>query len=370
MFPRAVRVATIGGVDVRVDPSWVIILVVIVAVYRTAFVSPDRSTAVALGLAAATAVLFGLSVLVHELAHALEGTHRGAEVAGITLFVLGGATALRGGDRRARDEFAIAAIGPWSNVVLAALAGLVATGARGVGLDGVADVAGVIGWLNLGLALFNLVPGAPLDGGRVLRAGVWAMTGDRHRATVIAAWAGIVLAATLFAGAAWALGGGPGGLWGALWTAAIAAYVLRASITERSRGRLGRWLARRRAGDLAPAAPTVGPDAPAGAAAQLLDDTHRAVLVDDGGPVGLVPGDALRGADPATPVGTLMAPLDHLPRVAAASPADELSNLLDREQPFLLVTPDGSGDLGGAVSLSSLHAIDRAVRHAMREERT
>lgn len=366
MFPRAVHVATIGGVDLRVDPSWLLIVVILVLGYRSVFDEPGRSTAAAVGLAFATALLFALSVVVHELAHALEGTHRGAEVAGITLFVLGGVTALRGGDRRARDEFAVAAIGPWSNVVLAAIAGLVATGAHRMGLDAVGEVAGVVAWLNVGLALFNLVPGAPLDGGRVLRAGVWALTGDRHRATLVAAWAGVVFAVALFAFAAWSVLGGPAGLWGALWTAAIAAYVMHASLVERQRGRLGRWLAGHTARDLAPPAAVIGPDGSAEQAAALLDRRLGAVLVDDGGPVGLVTADDLDDAEPGSSVGVLVRPLHDLPRVPAGARGDALADLLDTDQPFVLLT---DGDDDGPVTLSSLHAIDGRVQETLRRER-
>lgn len=377
MFPRALRVASIGGVDLRVDPSWALVMVVLVVGYRSTFAIAGRSAAATVGLAVVTAVLFGLSVLVHELAHALEADHRGADVLGITLFALGGATAMRGIDRRARDEFAIAAIGPWSNIVLAALAGLVATGADRLELGAIAEVAGVIGWLNLGLALFNLVPGAPLDGGRVLRAGVWAVTGDRHRATLVAAWAGVTLSLGLFGLALWsAAGTGPGGVWAALWTGAIGAYVLHYSLVERQRGRLGRRLAAFPAGELAPRAATIGADATVGDARHLLDERIGAVLLDDGGVIGLVTADDLHAADAADPLRPLGRDLDELPRVADDAPGDRLANLLDAAQPFVLITPgaDRGGDVtttDGAtvttdtIGLSSLRAIDRRVQETL-----
>lgn len=371
MFPRARHIATIGGVDLRIDPSWFVVLIVLVVTYRSTFDAPGRSVAASLGLATATALLFGLSVLAHELAHALEGEHRGADVAGITLFALGGATALRGGDRRARDEFAVAAVGPWANVVLAAVAGLVATGAGLLALDGVAEVAGVLGWLNLGLALFNLVPGAPLDGGRVLRAGIWAVTGDRHRATVISAWAGIALGVVLLAAAVWSALGGPGGIWAGLWTGAIAAYVLSASVRERQRGRLNRWLARHRADDLAPRAATVGPTATVAMARQLLDERIGAVLVDDGGPVGMVTRADLDEAQDDAPIAPLVRGLGELPRVGIDDGGDALGDLLAPDEPFVLLTSHGTrGDDPDhhVVGLSSLRAIDRRVQSTMRGE--
>jgi Zn-dependent protease len=367
VFPRAFRVATIGGVDVRVDPSWFVIAIGVVLSYQRSF-ADGRSLSTAIAMATLASVLFTASVLIHELAHALEGTHRGAEVGGITLFLLGGVTALHSEDRRARDEFAIAAIGPWSNIVLAAAFGLGATGADQLGWAGVADVAGLLGWMNLGLALFNLVPGAPLDGGRVLRAGLWALTGDRHLATTAAAWFGLTFSTGLLVLAGWSILTVDGGVISGIWIGAIGGYMLYAARGELVRGRLSRWLAGYPAGVLAPATREVSADMTAGALtasmtpAQMLQRPGVWLVRGVDGPAGILTADALAAADPAARVDTLLRALDAVPQLSGDATADALVNLLDRDQPYVLL-----GD-GADARLSSLDLIDQAISAARRGE--
>lgn len=349
------RLTTFHGIDVRMAPSWLVVAAVIVWGYQRSFAGDQRSLATTLAMAGAVAVLFTLSVLLHEVAHAMEGRHRGVEVGGITLFLLGGATALRDPDRRAADEFAIAAVGPWSNVVLAAVFGLVAVGAGTQELDAVAEVAGLLGWLNLGLAAFNLVPGAPLDGGRVLRAAVWAVTGDRHRSTVVAAWVGVLLGLGMVGWAIWLVGWRTQ-LWAGAWIGVIGAYVLRSARMELTRGRLARWLAGFAARELTPATPRLAADAPVGDLVAAFRADPPAVLLDRAGePVGVVRPEDL-GEDAAGVAGDHAHALDDLPVVDASASGDRLVGLLDRQQPLVLVT-DTEGTW-----LSSLHLIDDRIR--------
>jgi PDZ domain-containing protein len=200
MFRRAVRVVTLGGVDVRLDPSLVLLAALLTwALFDRLGLRFAPMTALALALL--TSMLLLLSVLAHELGHALEARHRGLHVGGITLFALGGATELGGHGRSAREELAVAATGPWISVVIAAGAGIVATTAERLPAGDVAAavglVAGLVGWLNLGLAAFNLLPAAPLDGGRILHALLWRGLRDRGRATQVTSLLGIALGAGL-----------------------------------------------------------------------------------------------------------------------------------------------------------------------------
>lgn len=194
MFRRAVRVVTLGGVDVRLDPSLVLLVALLVWVL-TERLGQRFTTATAIGLAAIGSVLLVASVLAHELGHAVAARRRGLHVGGVTLFALGGATELGGHGRTPREELAVAATGPWISIVIAAAAGLVATGAErlpaGETAAAVGLLAGLIGWLNLGLAAFNLLPAAPLDGGRILHAVLWRGMRDRRRATLITSVLGI-----------------------------------------------------------------------------------------------------------------------------------------------------------------------------------
>jgi Zn-dependent protease len=197
---RAVRIATLAGVEVRLAPSLAIIAVVLVWTFTGRF-RADVGLATAVLMASSFAVLFFLTILAHELAHALEARHRDVEVHSVTLLLFGGVTEMHAHSQRPRDEFVIAAAGPYVSLVCAAAFALVATFAGDVlpaaAAGPVAEVAGLLAWWNLLLALFNLVPGAPLDGGRILRAGLWLLLGDRLRALRIAVRCGQALGIAL-----------------------------------------------------------------------------------------------------------------------------------------------------------------------------
>jgi Zn-dependent protease len=250
MFTRAVRVATVRGVEVRLDPSLLLIVVLLVWTLRGRFALRFDPT-LALTLTLLTSVLVILSVLAHELGHALEALQRGGRVGGITLFALGGATELGDHGRTPRDELGVAAIGPWVSLVLAAAFGLVATGAENLPASTMAAavglVAGVLGWSNLGLAVFNALPAAPLDGGRMLHALVWRVTRDRAVATTVSALLGQLLGAVLIVLGAWTLAVGspfvPAGgtaprlltATGGVWSVLVGVFLVVGARAERRR---------------------------------------------------------------------------------------------------------------------------------------
>jgi Zn-dependent protease len=200
MFPRALRLIRIVGVDVRLDPSLLLFAVLIVWTFTSRF-AVRYGLGVALLMASFGMLAFFGSILAHELAHALEARHRGMHVEGVTLFLFGGVTEMHAHGQTARDELAVAAVGPYVSLLCAAVFGLLATFAADLFRTAVAgplaEVAGLLGWLNLALAAFNLVPGAPLDGGRVLRAILWLTLRDRMRALRISVRAGQALALAL-----------------------------------------------------------------------------------------------------------------------------------------------------------------------------
>jgi Zn-dependent protease/predicted transcriptional regulator len=229
MFGTSWRVARIAGVEVRVDSSWVVIaLLITYSMYlRLSALYPELSGGGAVGLAIGSAVLFFGSVLVHELAHALVSQARGIRVQDITLFLFGGATRARVDSRGPGDEFVIAVVGPLTSGLLAALFGLVA----GLGGDVLSrpleGTFGYLAWTNLLLAAFNLVPGFPLDGGRLLRAAIWKTTGSLPRATRVASLAGQAVGWLLVAGGvAWLLAGD---LAGGIWFAFIGWFLVQAA---------------------------------------------------------------------------------------------------------------------------------------------
>lgn len=187
----------VRGVPVRVDGSWFfsVALVIFFLFSRYQALLGDLGTSTVLLSAAAYTVLFFGSVLLHEFGHAFASLDRGIPVAGITLFALGGVTESTREAERARDEFVIVGIGPFVSLVLAGLFGLLFLLVETARAP--AAVLGFAAWTNLALAVFNAVPGYPLDGGRLLRSVLWGVTGRPHLATRWAARVGQVFAVAL-----------------------------------------------------------------------------------------------------------------------------------------------------------------------------
>jgi Zn-dependent protease/CBS domain-containing protein len=206
----------------------VIALLITYSMYlRFSILYPDLSGAGAVGIAILAAVLFFGSVLIHELAHALVSQARGIRVQDITLFLFGGATRARVESRGPGDEFLIAVVGPLTSVVLAALFGVVNVLARDALPSPLAGALGYLAWVNLVLAGFNLVPGFPLDGGRLLRSAIWKATGSLGRATRVASLAGQAVGWLLVAaGVVYLLAGN---LAGGIWFAFIGWFLVQAA---------------------------------------------------------------------------------------------------------------------------------------------
>jgi Zn-dependent protease len=188
---------------------------------------PGRSLTAYWTAGAAGALLVVGSILLHEIGHAIAARRAGLGVARITLSFVGGTSEVVGAIRHARDELVIAAAGPitsFAAMVVAAVVHVVIVETSGPGLS--ATIAALVGVANLALVLLNAVPGLPLDGGRVLRAVVWAITGRPEAATRIAAAAGRRFGELLIATAVFASAFGFVAL--ALW-AALLGFVLRES---------------------------------------------------------------------------------------------------------------------------------------------
>ena len=186
----SIRLGRVFGVEVGVHPSWLVIAFLItysLAVGQFPFQYRGWSDELYWIVAAATSVLFFVSVLAHELSHALVARRFGLSVTGITLFIFGGAATLEGEPARPRDEALIAAAGPLSSLAIGALLLLIDA------LIAQPQLGALLGWLgliNLSLGVFNLIPGFPMDGGRILRALLWHLRGDRFAATRNAALVG------------------------------------------------------------------------------------------------------------------------------------------------------------------------------------
>ena len=189
-----IRIARFFGIEVRLDPSWFVVFFLVIWTFsQVAFPRrhPGLGSEVYLGMAVAGALLFFASVLLHELAHSAVAQALGIEVEGITLFIFGGMARIRSEATKPKDEFLITVVGPLSSaaigLVLVAFARAGAWGGIPVAFTGVAQYLGL---LNFALAVFNLIPGFPLDGGRLLRSIVWHLTGDLRKATRLASLTG------------------------------------------------------------------------------------------------------------------------------------------------------------------------------------
>jgi Zn-dependent protease/predicted transcriptional regulator len=202
-MPRGWRIGRIGGIDIRIDPSWPVIALLITFNMWAQFADRARFTgtsmAVSLLLAVATSALFFLSILAHELAHAGVCRIRDIPVGGITLMFFGGATEAKIESRGPADEFLVTAAGPLASVAVGGLfLGLRAVGS-GSGESDVEVMLRYLGSVNIVLGVFNLLPGFPLDGGRLLRAAVWRVTGSLPRATRVAARGGQLVGGLMIA---------------------------------------------------------------------------------------------------------------------------------------------------------------------------
>jgi len=244
---RGWRIGRIFGIEITVDPSWFII--VGLTVYIFGFLEFPRELnpramrpradwfSVSLGILTSL-LLFG-SVLLHELSHSWMAIQRGIPVKRITLFIFGGVAQISKEPDRPFSEFLIAIMGPLMSVALAAIFGaawlwlqiLNSTDTLGVSLTPLILVTNIIFQVNGTLALFNLAPGFPLDGGRVLRAALWGFSHNIKRATLWASRLGQLIALLLIGSAVvvYFAGYGIGGIWNAmiglfLWNAATDGY--------------------------------------------------------------------------------------------------------------------------------------------------
>ena len=243
-----IKLGRILGVKVGLHFSWLIIALLIVFSLATRFqaMHADWGGVVIWATAIVTAALFFASIVVHELSHAMAARARGLPVRSITLFALGGVADIEKEASDAKSEFRIAIVGPIASAAigLACLALAWVLGWTALDEPGTPLTAMLVwlGYINLALAAFNMIPGFPLDGGRVLRAIIWATTGDKARATRTAALTGQVIAFGFiaFGVARFFSGADLGGLWIAFigWFLFGAAHAsqAQASVIEALRG--------------------------------------------------------------------------------------------------------------------------------------
>lgn len=360
-LPGGVRLGRVLGVPIIVDWSLLIIFLLIAANLGLGLFPawhPEWSAALTWSVALAAAVLFFASVLAHELSHAVVARARGIPVSSITLFIFGGVAHMEDEPRSPKDEFLMAAVGPVVSIVIGVLATLGAYALAGDALarldletaeatrdatpvmHAVGPLATLLLWLgpiNVVLGLFNLIPGFPLDGGRVARSIAWWATGDLVKATRWAAGAGRVFAWVLMGIGVVELFTGPAvqGVWLLLigWFLNNAAQQSYAQVLMR------------RALDDVPVTRVmftrVGTMAPEvsveGFVREFLLATDQAcwpVVADDGRLLGIVTMDDVRRVPqaqwPMTMVTQIMTPAERLASVPPTADAEEALRLLSR----------------------------------------
>lgn len=202
--PRLLRLGSVLGVPVFITPSWVLVAAFVTVSYA-GFLKDQitgASTAVSYALGLVFALALAASVLLHEFGHTVVSTLLGLPVRRIVVFLLGGISEIEGEPSRPRDEFAIAAAGPLVSFLLAALCwaiGLLPDRDSALGV-----MLLLLAWSNLAIAVFNVLPGLPLDGGRLVQALIWTVSRSRLTGIRLASWSGrgvaVLLALAILAG--------------------------------------------------------------------------------------------------------------------------------------------------------------------------
>ena len=245
---QQIKLGKIFGIEIGLHYSWLIIALLItftlVGYFHESY--PAWSEGVIWAFATLTSLFFFTAIVVHELSHALVARSRGLPVRNITLFALGGVAQIEREPADAKTEFWMAMVGPITSFVIGFLCLGVnyALGWKPMTLPPTPLSAMLmwLGYINIGLAIFNLIPGFPLDGGRVLRSVIWWINGDARRATQLAAGVGQVVAVGfIFLGIVrFFNGAGIAGLWmsfiGWFLLNAATSSTAQADVLERLRG--------------------------------------------------------------------------------------------------------------------------------------
>jgi len=186
------RIGRLFGIEIRIDSSWFIIFVLFSWVLAADYFPrnfPDWTRGLYWAVGTVTSLLLFASVLAHELAHSLVALKQGEKVRSITLFILGGVAQISEEPKQPLKEFLMALVGPLSSLVIACLFLILSLVLRGISSPLRAS-ASYLAVINTVLALFNLLPGFPMDGGRILRSIIWKITGNLKKATRVASLVG------------------------------------------------------------------------------------------------------------------------------------------------------------------------------------
>ena len=362
----------IAGIHVGLNWSLLVVVALIAWSLATSILpsaSPGHSSGAYWAAGVVSAVVFLASLLAHELAHSIVATRRGVRVEGITLWLFGGVSRISGDANSPATQALFTFVGPLTSLVLGAVFYIVAIAIGGGAHPGlVAATLSWLGYINIVLGIFNLVPAFPLDGGRLLQSLIWLRTGDRQRATRIAARIGmgfgylliaLGLATFLFAGS----------VFGGVWYVFLGWFLLNAARSEEVGGMIRQALAGVSVRDVMTPNPVQAPDniSVEDALRDVLASRHSTLPTHDstGRLTGLLTLAALKRVAPDARATTLIkdvaCPMD---AVSTAAPADPVTNLLS--------VSDGCGegrtlilDGGRLVGIISPSDINRLVQRSV-----
>lgn len=342
------------GIEIKVDSSWLIVFGLVTwSLARSYFPEeyPSWETWLHWAIGAVTSILFFASVLGHELAHSLVAIRQGEKVRGITLFIFGGVAELTEEPDRPAKEFLMALAGPLASLVIAAFFALLWLLTRNF-FEPVSALGRYLATINGSLALFNLIPGFPLDGGRVLRAVIWSITENLRLATRVASWVGQAVALLfIFIGILQV----SAGQWiNGLWIAFIGWFLNNAALTGYRQVVMRDMLRDVHLDDLKAATyEAVGPDL---TLQKLVDDyvlrrrEHAYPVVEEGQLLGIICLHDVKAVPrekwEATPVSQVMTPWERLQTVSAGDDANTVLSRLGAHDVHQLPVVEGRRLIG------------------------
>jgi Zn-dependent protease/CBS domain-containing protein len=364
--PGTLRIGTLAGSNVYVTTSWFLVaaLIAVVVAPRVEQVQPGLGPwKYVAGLA--FAVLLYLAVLMHEASHAFMARRHGFVIESITLHFLGGVTEIDGPARTPRQEFLIAVVGPLASLAV----GVAAWAAAAAAPAGLLEAAlWALAGANILIGVLNLVPGLPLDGGRVLKAGVWAVTGDQYRGTLAAGWGGRLTAVAVlawpFAQEHWL--GTPATVLDYVLVLVVAAFLWMGATAAMAHARLRSRLPHLAARPLARRTLTVPEDLPLGEAVRRAQEAEAGSIVtvtSAGRPTGIVSEAAVQATPearrPWVAVSAVARTLEEGLSLPATLAGEELILAISRRpaDEYLLLEEDGT-----VLGVLTTADVDRAFR--------
>lgn len=301
-----IRLGRVFGIEIGLHYSWLIIAVLIALSLASYFGSthPEWGSGIIWSMAIVSALLFFISIVVHELSHALVARRNGLPVHSITLFALGGVAQIEKEAENARTEFWLGIIGPITSMAIGIICLTIALAIGWTFADTpTTPPIAILVWLgsiNIGLAIFNMVPGFPMDGGRVMRAVIWWIKGDAAASTRIASMIGQSIAVGFIVLGLLAFFGGSG--FGGLWIAFIGWFLLNSARATYAQTDMAERLKNVRVRDLMSAdCPVVSPreNIQTMVDERMLKTGQRCFIVIDGNePLGLITPHEVKSVEP------------------------------------------------------------------------